>query len=88
MPTYSSASAACSRTYFSSWRTGGVRKIEPNSPAFMRLCWPIMTFSSADIVPKRRMFWNVRAMPSFMILSGRPAVMFAPSKETRPSVGL
>jgi hypothetical protein len=34
------------------------------------------------------MFWKVRAIPSFMILSGRPDVMLRPSKVTRPSVGL
>jgi hypothetical protein len=47
-----------------------------------------MTFSRAVIVPKRRMFWNVRARPAFMILSGRPPVTSAPSNMTRPSVGL
>ena len=61
---------------FSSLATHGGRRIEPNSPAFMRECWPTMTFSSAVMVPKSRMFWKVRATPSAMILSGRPAVMF------------
>ena len=34
------------------------------------------------------MFWNVRATPRPMILSGRPPVMSRPSKEIRPVVGL
>ena len=39
------------------------RKIEPNSPARMRVWRPIMTFSTALIAPNSRMFWNVRATP-------------------------
>ena len=50
----------------------------------MREFWPTITFSSAVIVPNRRMFWNVRAIPSFMIRSGRRPVTFLPSKLTRP----
>jgi hypothetical protein len=69
-------------------RTFGVRMIEPNRPACIRACWPTMTFSTAVIVPKSRMFWNVRATPRAMILSGRPAVMSSPAKAMRPCVGL
>ena len=58
--------------------------IEPNRPAFMREFWPTMQFSTALMVANRRMFWNVRAMPSFMITSGRPPVTFLPSKSIRP----
>ena len=36
------------------------------------------------MVANRRMFWNVRAMPSFMITSGRPPVTFLPSNSIRP----
>ena len=43
-----------------------------------------MTFSSADMVPNRRMFWNVRAIPSFMIRSGRRPVMLRPANEMLP----
>ena len=68
--------------------TPGGRKIEPNSPAFIRECWPTITFSRALIVPKSRMFWNVRARPAFMILSGRRAVTSLPSNAIVPSVGL
>jgi hypothetical protein len=53
----------------------------------MREFWPTITFSVALMVANRRMFWNVRAMPYFMILSGRPVVMLRPSKTIRPSVG-
>ena len=35
----------------------------------MREFWPTITFSSALIVPNRRMFWKVRATPSFMMRS-------------------
>jgi hypothetical protein len=65
-----------------------VRKIEPNRPAFIREFCPTIVFSSALIVENRRMFWNVRAMPSFMITSGRPPVTFCPWKVILPSVGL
>ncbi len=54
----------------------------------MRECSPIMTFSIAVMVEKRRMFWNVRAIPAFMTLSGRAPVMSCPSKSMVPNVGL
>ena len=54
----------------------------------MRACWPTSTFSTADIVPNRRMFWNVRATPSAVIWSGRFVVTSLPSKMTSPSDGL
>ncbi len=87
MPTYSSSACAFSRTSRSSRRTFGVRKIEPNSPAAMRECSPIITFSTADIVENSRMFWNVRAIPIFMTRSGRAPVMFWPPNAIRPNVG-
>ena len=65
-----------------------MRKIEPNSPAFIRAFWPTMQFSTALMVENRRMFWNVRAMPSFMITSGRPPVTLRSSNTIKPSVGL
>ena len=46
-----------------------------------------MTFSIAVMVEKRRMFWNVRAIPAFMTMSGRAPVMSRPSKSIGPSVG-
>ena len=54
----------------------------------MRACWPTMTFSTALIVANRRMFWNVRAIPSVVIRSGRVREMSWPSKVIRPIVGL
>ena len=87
MPTYSSSACAFSRTVFSSRRVLGVRMIEPNRPACMRECSPIITFSIAVIVEKRRMFWNVRAIPAFMTWSGRAPVMFFPLNAIVPIVG-
>ena len=54
----------------------------------MREFWPTITFSIELIVPNRRMFWNVRAIPSFMMMSGRLPVMLRSAKSIRPSVGL
>ena len=54
----------------------------------MRACSPTITFSTALIVPNRRMFWNVRAIPSFMMMSGRAPVTSLPSNAIRPDVGL
>ena len=39
-------------------------------PADVRQWRPIMTFSSTVMVGNRRMFWNVRAMPSDVISLG------------------
>ena len=50
----------------------------------MRPFCPTITFSSAVIVANRRMFWNVRATPSFMIRSGRRPVTFFPLNVMRP----
>ena len=61
--------------------------IEPNRPDFIRECSPIMTFSIAVMVEKRRMFWNVRAIPAFMTMSGRAPVMPFPSNSIVPNVG-
>jgi hypothetical protein len=77
-----------SRTSTSSLRTAGGRRIEPNSPAFMRACWPTITFSTAVIEENRRMFWNVRATPSEVMMSGRVPVTSEPPNVIRPSVGL
>ena len=87
MPTYSSSACAFSRTSRSSRRVDGVRMIEPNRPDFIRECSPIMTFSIAVIVENRRMFWNVRAIPCFITMSGRAPVMPRPSKSIVPNVG-
>ena len=54
---------------------------------FMRECSPIITFSIAVIVENRRMFWNVRAMPAFMTMSGRAPVMSRSPNRIRPIVG-
>ena len=36
----------------------------------------------------KRMFWNVRAIPCAVILSGRALVMSRPANQIRPRVGL
>ena len=57
-------------------------------PARIREWRPTTTFSSAVIAPNRRMFWNVRATPSFVIRSGRTRVMLRSPSVIRPEVGL
>ena len=61
---------AFSRVSRSSRRTRGVRMIEPARPARIRECTPIIAFSVAVMVENRRMFWNVRAIPAFITMSG------------------
>ena len=56
---------------------------------------PTLTLSRADIVPNRRMFWNVRPMPRAVTWCGlsalirRPLVVTIarPSNEISPVVG-
>ncbi len=56
--------------------------------ARMRECWPTITFSTALMVANRRMFWNVRAMPSAVILSGRTPEIVLPSNSMVPRDGV
>ncbi len=53
----------------------------------MRAWEPTITFSRADIVENRRMFWKVRAMPAARIRSGRRPVTSWPLNRIRPPVG-
>ena len=46
-----------------------------------------MTFSSAVISGKSRMFWNVRAMPIRLIWCGLRPLIRWPSNRTSPDVG-
>ena len=64
-----------------------MRTIEPNRPACIREWTPIITFSVAVMVENRRMFWNVRAIPAFITMSGRAPVMLRPANAIVPSVG-
>ena len=48
---------------------------------------PTITFSSAVIWAKRRMFWNVRPIPSAVIACGGLPTTSTPSKITEPDVG-
>ena len=53
-----------------------------------RECIPTSTFSSAVICGKSRMFWNVRPIPSFVIVCGGLPVTSVPSNTIWPEVGL
>ena len=55
------------------------------------VCWasaPTSTFSSAVIVGKSRMFWNVRAMPAWVIWKRFLPASGSPWKRIVPDVGL
>ena len=54
----------------------------------MRQFMPTWTFSSALICEKSLMFWNVRPMPSFVIVCGGRNEISVPSKTIEPEVGL
>jgi hypothetical protein len=45
------------------------------------------TFSSTVMLPKRRMFWNVRAMPSLLACTAFMPAVSLPSRMTTPVVG-
>ena len=57
-------------------------------PPCSRQCMPTSTFSSAVICMKRRMFWNVRPMPSAVIACGGLSETSTPSNTIEPEVGL
>ena len=65
-----------------------MRRIVRTTPPLMRLCMATSTFSSAVMFWNRRMFWNVRAIPRFVIAWGGSPVTRRPSKKTSPLVGL
>ena len=57
-------------------------------PPCSRQCMPTSTFSSALICANRRMFWNVRPMPSAVIACGGMSTTSVPSNRIDPDVGL
>ena len=59
---------ASSRMRFSSARFR--RKVAENTFCLARMCLAISTLSNTDRAENSRMFWKVRAMPSWVILSG------------------
>ncbi len=63
MPAKSSNSAARQRASRSSRRVRGEAKMAPTMLPFSRVCIPASTLSSALMVPKSRIFWNVRPIP-------------------------
>ena len=58
-------------------------------PLCSRQCIPTSTFSTALICENRRMFWNVRPMPSAVIAcGGRSSTTSVPSNTIEPEVGV
>ena len=53
----------------------------------VRQCLPARTFSSTERCPKRRMVWNVRAMPSSTMVCGFLPLMLWPLKRMSPRSG-
>jgi hypothetical protein len=51
---------------------------------FSRVCIPASTLSSALMVPKSRMFWNVRPMPIWARLWAPKRVTSRPRKRKLP----
>ena len=86
-PTYARSSFERSRVDTSSRRSRGVWRIASNGLAFMRVCRPTMTFSSAVMFWNSRMFWNVRAMPAEVMRCGGWFEICRPSKRILPLVG-
>ena len=64
--------------------------IAPSGVDRRRECIPIRTFSSAVMLAKSRMFWNVRAIPREVTSSGRsaarPTLASAAAKTGSPSI--
>ncbi len=58
---------ARSVTSRSSRRAKGVRKTASQSLAFIRTCSPTFTLSRELMKSNSRMFWNVRAIPSWAV---------------------
>src|SRR5829696_3530055 len=87
-PTNLSRLTALSRASSSSRRTLGVLRMEPTMPPLRRVCMPVSTLSRALIVPKSRMFWNVRPIPIRARLCAPSRVMSCPKKTKLPAVGL
>jgi hypothetical protein len=57
-------------------------------PPFSRECMPTSVFSSAVMLWKRRMFWNVRPIPRSVTACGGLPVTSWQSNTIAPAVGL
>jgi hypothetical protein len=68
-------------------RVAALLSMAPSTPARVRTWRPTMTFSSAVMLPNRRMFWKVRAMPRSAAWCGASATSGAPSKTKPPPSG-
>ena len=63
------------------------RKVAENTFCLARICFATSTFSNTVMLFHRRMFWNVRAIPSFVILSGvGETILPVPASESRASI--
>lgn len=67
-PTFSSSSSTSARWAASSFRFS--RNAAENTPLAARQCLAMSTLSKTVWLFHSRMFWNVRAMPAFVSLSG------------------
>jgi hypothetical protein len=87
-PTKLRSSAALSRASSSSRRCPGVLKMELKMLLLSLTCIPVSTLSMALMVPKSRMFWNVRPIPICARLCAPSRVTSLPRKTKLPAVGL
>ena len=67
-PTAFSSSSAFARCAASSFRLP--RKVAEKTLDVRRTCMAVSTFSKTVMDLNRRIFWNVRAMPRFVMTSG------------------
>ncbi|KAG1532364.1 hypothetical protein G6F50_016244 [Rhizopus delemar] len=72
----------------SSARVPRVRSTAPSTPALVRMWRPIITFSMADRLANRRIFWKVRARPAKATSCGFLPDMDSPLKVQLPSSGM
>jgi hypothetical protein len=86
-PTYSSSSNARRSISRSSRNVRPSRSIAPKTPARVRTCRPIITFSSAGRFANSRMFWKVRAIPLRATSLGLSAFSGWPSNVNVPASG-
>ena len=82
-----SSSIARSCPSCSSRRCRGSRKSALRIPVLWRASAPTRTFSSAVIEGNSRMFWNVRAMPIWVISNRFLRMIDSPWNRMSPLVG-
>ena len=65
----------------------GVRRIERNTPARVCPYAAAITFSFTVMFRNSRRFWNVRAMPRWLMRYGGSPTIDSPAKRMSPSSG-